>query len=305
VKSLALYTTVYPAVEPYLADWYASVLRQTDRDFRLWVALDGLDAAAATAAMGQSVDAEWVRGRAGDTIASIRQRALEELVRRHEAVVLVDSDDVLHPSRVATARAMLASCDVAGCALRIVDKGGASSGQTFALPGGVAAADVFPSANVFGLSNSAARTAVLRRCLPIPRDAELVDWFLWTRAWLFGFRFAFEDRVEMDYRQYGANIARVLGPFSDRQVAEDTVRVQRHLALVLASDLGGALPERLEALKEWARVVDEFRGRVVGSPPAISRYVDALNRLAGPMVWWEWVAHPSLRGLWTTEEGER
>ena len=28
---LALYTTVYPGVERYLADWYASVRRQTDR----------------------------------------------------------------------------------------------------------------------------------------------------------------------------------------------------------------------------------------------------------------------------------
>jgi hypothetical protein len=304
VQQLALYTTVYPAVEPYLADWYASVRRQTDLGFRLWVALDGLDVAAAISAMGGDVDAEWVSGLPDDTIASIRQRALEEVVRQHTAVVLVDSDDVLHPSRVATARAMLATCDVAGCALRIVDEHGRSAGQTFALPGGLPADGMFPRANVFGLSNSAVRGEVLQGCLPIPREALLVDWFLWTRAWVRGARFAFGSRVEMDYRQYGANTARVLGPFTGHQVAEDTALVQQHFRLVLASKLEEALPDRLRELKAAAAAVDLFRDRVVRSPSALERYVDALNRRSGTMVWWQWVAHPSLRRLWATEEGE-
>jgi hypothetical protein len=304
VQPLALYTTVYPAVEPYLADWFASVRAQTDTDFRLCVALDGIDEVAASRAMGGGVDADWVRGGAGETVGSIRQLALDELTRRHDAVVLVDSDDVLHPSRVATARAMLETCDVAGCALRVVDESGRSAGRTFSLPGGLAPDGVFPRANAYGLSNSAARSDALRRCLPIPRDAALVDWYLWTRAWLFGARFAFGDRAEMDYRQYGANTARVLGPFTAEQVTEDTERVRHHYRLVLASDLTGADPDRLRGLKVAAGAVDVFAGRVVASPEALLRYVDALNRLPDTMVWWQWVAHPSLRHLWAHDEGE-
>jgi hypothetical protein len=303
VPPLALYTTVYPAVGPYLGDWYASVRSQTDRDFTLWIALDGMDEQAAARAMGGAVDAVWVPGGPEATVGSIRQSALDELTRGHDAVVLVDSDDVLHPSRVATARGMLRTCDVAGCALRVVDERGHSAGRDFALPGHLAADAVFPRANAYGLSNSAARSDVLRRCLPIPRDAALVDWYLWTRAWLFGARFAFGDRVEMDYRQYGANTARVLGPFSGSQVAEDTERVRHHYRLVLASDLTDALPERLRELKAAAAAVDDFARRVLASPEVLSRYVDGLNRLTNTMVWWQWVANPSLRHLWASEEG--
>ena len=39
-ERLALYTTIYPGVEPYLADWIHSVDAQTDRAFDLWVGLD-------------------------------------------------------------------------------------------------------------------------------------------------------------------------------------------------------------------------------------------------------------------------
>jgi hypothetical protein len=305
VPRLAVYTTVYPAVETYLADWYASVRAQRDRDFRLWIALDGLDASTAARAMGGRVDAEWIPGHRDDTIGSIRQRALHALAGEHATVVLVDSDDVLHPTRVQTARAMLETCDVAGCALRLVDESGRSSGRIFGLPDGVEPAAVFPRANAFGLSNSAVRTALLQQCLPVPREAVLVDWFLWTRAWLLGARFAFGGRPEMDYRQYGANIARVLGPFTAAQVTEDTAGVLRHFSLVLASDLAGALPQRLQMLREAVAEVNVFSDRLLGSPAALERYVDGLNRLPGTMVWWQWVANPALRHLWATGQGER
>jgi hypothetical protein len=305
VRPLALYTTVYPAVEPYLVDWYASVRAQTDRGFDLWIALDGMDADDAARAMGCEVDAAWVCGGPDETVGSIRQLALERVTLRYDAVVLVDSDDVLHASRVATARAMLEKSDVAGCALRIIDEQGRSAGRIFTLPDGYTAEEVFPQSNAFGLSNSAARSDVLRRCLPIPRSAALVDWYLWTRAWLFGARFAFGDRAEMDYRQYGANTARVLGPFLGRQVTEDTELVRHHYRLVLASDLAGAIPERLWELRATAASVDVFADRVVASPEVLARYVNALNRLNGAMVWWQWVAHPSLRHLWVDDEGER
>ena len=211
--------------------------RQTDADFRLWIGLDVMDVEAATAAMGAEPDAVWVRSSPGDTPGSLRQRALAQIVERHDAVVFVDSDDLLHPSRVGTARAMLACHEFVGCPLRVVDECGASLGMTFAPPAGVDPMDSFPHTNAFGMSNSAVRAGLLARCLPIPAAAVLVDWYLATRAWLFGARFAYGDRTEMDYRQYGANTARVRGPYSAAQIAEDTDRVVAHYRLVRASDL--------------------------------------------------------------------
>jgi hypothetical protein len=252
------------------------------------------------AAMGGEPDAIWFRGQGGDTPGSLRQRALKEVVRRHSAVVLVDSDDVMHPSRVETARSMLADHDMVACALRVTDESGRSLGATLSPPPNVAPDDVFPRTNVFGLSNSSVRSSLLERCLPIPDAAVLVDWFLSTRAWLFGARLAFGERAEMDYRQHGNNTARVRPPFSEQQVAEDTDRVRDHFRLVLGSELGEALPARLQQLQAAAADVELFRERVVLEPDRLSRYVGALNAedSTASLIWWAWVAHPALRHMW-------
>src|SRR6201999_564792 len=87
---------------------------------------------------------------------------------------------------------------------------------------------ILPANNVFGFSNSAYRCELLERCLPIPKDAVLVDWYLATRAWLFGAKLSFDREVRMSYRQYGANTARVRLPFSCDQILSDSALVRRH-----------------------------------------------------------------------------
>jgi hypothetical protein len=302
MATLALYTTVYPGVERYLADWYQSLRRQTDQDCQLWVGLDMVGVESTKAAMGGDPDAIWVPGRTGDSPATIRQRALAQIVASHDAVVLVDSDDIMHSTRIATARTMLRANDLAACALRLVDERGSSMDVTFTLPPNTTPEDVFPCTNAFGLSNSALRSEVLRQCLPIPAAVALVDWFLSTRAWLLGSRLAFGERVEMDYRQHRANMARVLAPFHEQQVILDTERVRRHFRLVGASPLEGVLPDRLAELERAAAGVEAFHERVVLQPKLLARYLQALNELSTPSLWWSWVANPLLRHMWTTQE---
>src|ERR1051325_9052353 len=174
-RKVAVYTTIYPGVEVYLLDWYRSVRAQTDRDFRLWIGLDGIEPEAVEAVVGEQLEAIWVRAERGETPAQIRQRALVGIVDTCDAVVLVDSDDVLRETRVAAARAALEKSDLAGCALRLVDVGGRELGLTFALPPELRAKDVLPKNNVFGFSNSTYRSELLRRCLPVPAGGVLVD----------------------------------------------------------------------------------------------------------------------------------
>jgi hypothetical protein len=115
---------VLAGVERFLPAWYASVQRQTDTDFQLWISLDGLEIGAVEETLGTLPPATWVPACAGDTPAQVRQGALARIVEHCDAVVLVDSDDVLHPTRVAAARRGLDDRDVTGCALRLVDEGG-------------------------------------------------------------------------------------------------------------------------------------------------------------------------------------
>ena len=135
MQRIAVYTTIYPGVEVYLPDWYRSVQAQTDQDFQLWIGLDGIEASSVETAIGAHLEAVWVPSEPGNTPARIRQRSLAQIVEDFDAVVLVDSDDILHPTRVAAARATLQTSELAACALRLVDQHRQDLGTTFTLPG--------------------------------------------------------------------------------------------------------------------------------------------------------------------------
>jgi hypothetical protein len=285
-------------VESFLQQWYASVRDQTDQDYQLWIGLDAIAVDTVKDAMGADPNAIWVSGASGDTPAQVRQRALGPISEACDGVVLVDSDDILHPSRVAAARVALRTGDLAGCALRLVDQHGCDLGLRMQLPPQAGPEDVLPRNNVFGLSNSAFRSDLLRRCLPIPADAVLVDWFLATRAWLFGAKLTFDSAVRMDYRQHGANTARAMSPYSAEQVVQDTDRVRHHFQILRASAMASVVAARFISVERVATDVETFYEQVVRQPIRLEQYVHALNNLELPPLWWTSVAHPLLKQMW-------
>lgn len=297
-RRVALVTAVYPGVEPFLADWYRSVTAQDDGGADLWIACDGLDPARVADACGAEPRAHWVRASPGDTPAQVRQRVLERVVERYDAAVLVDSDDVLHPSRVAAARRRLASNDLSACALRLVDEHGHDLGAELTLPGGMTPDAVLPRANLFGLSNSAYRCAALRACLPIPAAARAVDWFLATRTWLAGGRLDVDTTPRMKYRRHGANMTSVRPPFTADTVRRDTALVVAHLALLAAAPGVHPDPARHAAVTAMADDLDAFARHVVGAEERLAQYVARLAETPTPSLWWAHVAHPALRPMW-------
>lgn len=302
MSAVALYTAVYPGAARYLGAWYASVQAQTDRDFDLWISLDGLTEAAVESQLGTRPAATFVVAESGSTPAQVRQQALARIAERYDAVVLVDSDDLLHRDRVAAARASLGGADVAACGLRLVDEDGQPLGVSLATPGEGGADCVLPRTNAFGLSNTAYRTDVLRACLPIPAAAALVDWYLITMAWLQGARLAFDPTPRMDYRQHGANMARMLPPFTTERVRGDTGLVRAHFRLVLDALPARAMPARAAQVREAAADVAAFDRCVVENAAELSHYVRALNAAPPPALWWASVAHPPLRSQWSTRK---
>jgi hypothetical protein len=298
IKTLALYTTIYPGVEKFLGDWYRSLQEQTDQDFRLWIGLDLLDSEAAAEAMGGRPEAIWISGVSGDTPAQIRQRAFAQIVEQHDGVVLVDSDDVLHPSRVAAARVALQTSELVGCALRLVNQEGKDMGMTFSLPTQTNPQDVLPRNNVFGLSNTAFRSDLLRKCMPIPPNIAMVDWFLATKAWLYGAKLDFDETVRMDYRQHGANMARVIPPFSIEQVISDTNVVRHHFEIVLSSPVGESIPERHAKITQVAADVELFYKKIAMHAGKLNEYLTLLNDTNPAPLWWSCVANPVLSHLW-------
>lgn len=296
---LAVCTTIHPGVLRFVGDWYASLRRQTDRDFRLWIALDGLEPQDIARILGERPQAEWVMAPPGETPAGIRQLLLAQVVTHSTAVVLVDSDDVMHAHRVASARTAMAEAQLSACALRLVDHSGREMGVEMGLPEGWSVDDVLPRYNIFGLSNTAWRADLLQACLPVPPEVEIVDWFLATRAWLLRATLHFHVRAGMDYRQHASNMVRVRPPFPPEQVLADARRVCRHLQLVLAAPPSGADAQRLRELRSLYEEVDCFSSRMAADAALLNEYAGALAALDLPTFWWSSVAHPALRHLWS------
>lgn len=295
---LALYTAVYPGVEPYLGGWYASVRAQTDGAFDLWISVDGLTREQVIAAIGTEPDAHWSFAPPGTTPAAIRSTALLAVADRYAGVVLVDSDDLLEPSRVASARDGLEAVDVVGCALRLIDAGGSPLGPVLAPD--VPEPDwagLLSRHNVFGLSNTAYRAEVLRRCLPVPTETILIDWLLILRARSVGATVRFDLTPRMLYRQHQANVARVLPPFSEAYVLKATDLVLDHYRQVLGP-AGRLSTDCRRGLLEAGEDTDAFRRAVRQSPALLRRYVGALNAMPPRYVWWWCVANPQLEDLW-------
>jgi hypothetical protein len=294
---LAIYSTIYPAAMPYLRAWADSVRAQDDDDFEVWVGLDLLEVGEVESYIGGDLVDHWVPAAPGDTPTQIRQRALEHLTPDCDAVVLVDSDDVLYPARVAAARAALIDYDLVGCAQHLIDERGQPLEKTLTLPPDVMPDDILPHSNVFGLSNSAYRTDMLSRCMPVPVETVALDWLLATRAWLGGARLLFDRTAQMAYRQHPGNIAQVLPPFTPSQIAAHTMIVQRHLQTISSVDQS-VHPTRVAQIRKASRQVKQFVERVVHVPEQLRRYVEELNASPPGPRWWVTVAYPPLSAMW-------
>lgn len=296
-ERLALYTTIYPGVERYLPEWYGSVRQQSDRDFDVWIGLDGLTPAAVGAILGTDRDVHWVPAPAGASPARVRAAAIQQMVSRYAAVIFVDSDDVLLPTRVAAARRMLHSADVGACALDFIDEAGAALAGRLGVAASGNAAAMLPRCNVFGLSNTAYRSTALRACLPLPDDCVLIDWFLATRAWANDAALAFDPVPRMRYRQHARNIAPLRPPFTPEQIITATRRVMDHYRCVLDHD-GQATNGQRAALEGARARVQRFAAAMQRDPYLLQDYTRQLNSLPPGTAWWWQVAHPSLEALW-------
>ncbi len=293
----ALFSTVHPASAPFLGAFFRSVAAQDDRGFKLWLAFDLVDPAEYEDAL-EPLGAVQIVKSDNDTPASLRQRALERLLPTCDAVIFVDSDDVLYPDRVSAAKQGLHHSDVSGCALELIAQDGAQLNRTLGAPPIQDWANLMPKINVFGLSNTAYRARTLEHLLPVPAGVTLVDWFLATRAYLIGARLHFDSAVHMAYRQYADNTARVLPPFTPAQITRSAGLVAEHLRFVL-NHPPEPLAHSLEPYRERLLEVERFSAALEGGH--LTAYTEALNARAQPVYhWWEYVAHKELYDLWNS-----
>jgi len=293
----ALYTVIYPAAMKYVREWYESVQAQAYSEFDLWISLDKVTQEEVASVIGSEPNARWICSSQGDSPAAIRQEAMKQMVESYEGIVFVDCDDVLDPSRVAAAKEFLQRYDVVACALEIIDEPGNDLGIVFGLTASEDAQEMLPRYNVFGLSNSAYRSDVLKGCLPFAKDCVLIDWLLATRAWSSGASLFFDPVPRMLYRQYPGNTAQVVKPFTETDIVRACECVLKHYECVLGPEMVLPLAHR-KAIEAAQKRAKKFYNAITRSSDVRSRYVAAVNELAPRYVWWWTVANPQLEMIW-------
>jgi hypothetical protein len=286
---LAVYTTVYPGSEPFWPPFLKSLAAQGDQDFTLWIGVDGLEPGSVLACVERYTGVPVRLSAGGGTPAAVRCRAFCQMMDLHEAVVLVDCDDMLLPSRVAAARAAIEEVDGAGCAQELIDVDGNRLGRIFCPAVPEHAPALLPCANVFGFSNTVYRTATLRRCLPVSDASDLMDWQVATKAWLLGARLGFDATPRMLYRQHPKNAAGVLGPFTPDRLRADIPRVLRHYRFVLESDRDDAIPDRWQAVVDVEARLAGYWAAVQDRPELVDGYESSRDANTSVPMWWEWV----------------
>jgi hypothetical protein len=317
----ALYTTFYPAAKPYLQTWADSVAAQSDKNVDLWIAVDIVETKDLRL---PDIKTHLLHANPDDTPASLRQRAFEEIIQSYDAVIFVDSDDVLLPNRVTVAKDYLKSFDVYGCALKLIDTDGKDAGQVFSSPR-TDWADLLSKYNIFGLSNTAYRTETLANCLPFAPDTVMVDWLLVSRALEHNAYLYFDQTQHVLYRQYPDNTAKVLPPYTPEQIFRATNLVlghYRNLGLEDGLPLGEGRPHPSTSSGQ-AKVTPTVNGNGSTIPSAkfkenlklrqlevshfaaaiadkntLASYTKALNALKPVFLWWECVANEELKDIW-------
>jgi hypothetical protein len=281
----------------FVPDWYRSVEIQRNQNFDLWIGLDAVRPEEVEAVIGTKRPVRWLMGESGDSPAQIRLRAMQTMVEEYESIVFSDSDDVMYSTRVEKTLSQLNDYDVVACAMDFMDEQGKPQGITFRPSGAMDPATLLIHHNVFGLSNSAYRADVLRECLPFDQNCELIDWLLATRALNLGARLTFDYAPAMSYRQYSANAAPALPPFTQTHVLRLTEKVVLHYQLLLQS--AAPLCEHLRLqLSDALRQARRFYHAMRQSEKRLSEYVKNLNSLQPEYIWWWCVANRSLEHIW-------
>lgn len=293
----ALFTTVYPEGIKYLNDWYNSVNHQDTSDFDIWIGCDRLSTEEAQNAMGSTIEATWIIRNENESPIQFRERAIRKMIDQYSGIIFVDSDDILEPSRVSSAQNALEHCDAYGCSMSIINENGNDLSIEFNRPPNVEISKLLLRNNIYGLSNTAYRSEILKKCLPFPKNSVLLDWFIATRAINNNAKMFFDDTPRMKYRQHSTNTARVLPPFSNQQIINATELVLQHYDIVLK-----CIPELSHLFKEnivFAKSeILSFYSTISQSTEKLNEYTKRLNNLPAEHIWWSCVAHSDLEDLW-------
>jgi len=286
---LAVLTTVYPEVAHYLPEFFNSLKEQTNTDFDLLIANDGLS--------DLSYDVPFnvkVKSFSGTPVNIRKELIAWALELNYEGLIFADADDIFDSNRIASLNEKLES------GAQVVFHDLLLWGENITIPnsmflgrfsaGQILNVNDIKSSNFLGLSNTSIRTDGVYEALQgVSDDVIAFDWTFFTRLlFMQNCQLKYVNETLTHYRQYGSNMASPLD-LSDEQILLSVRVKKQHYSSI--ADLG-------DFYKEMALQFYKLNELLINSKIFNETYLERIRTIVpiNPL-WWEIALLPSEVGL--------
>jgi hypothetical protein len=201
-SSTAFLTTVFPSCKDYLDDFFKSLSNQIDSDFDVIVVNNCLEDFIFFIKKYKKLNIIEIKS--NESPIQNRIKGLNYILDgNYSNLIFGDSDDYFSENRVSVSKEILTKNDIAVNDLVLFD-------EKFKIE------SIFKDIkfqkhdlihrNIFGLSNTAIRTKILKN-LSLEPEVEIVtyDWYLFSVLVFNNFSFKFSSETNSFYRQYASN----------------------------------------------------------------------------------------------------
>ena len=205
----AVFSVVYPGVEPYFSEFLSTLSKQTDRNFTLFLINDGLPN---IEGFLKRADLDVKVKDAGGSPAALRKIGIRWVQEAGAKIIIfADSDDYFSENRVEISKDMLAEYDLVFNELVLTGKGMVDSIpmlETRFSDGEIVSYKHIGTANCMGLSNTALRVNSIPSYFDqIPENIIAFDWSFFALCLHDGAKAIFTNNTQTWYRQHGNNLA--------------------------------------------------------------------------------------------------
>lgn len=280
--NIAVFSVIYPGIEPYLPDFLNSLSKQTDKNFCVFLINDGMNNVPVCI---DSVDLSVKIKKRSGLPAALRKAGIEWITREGaDAVVFADADDYFAKDRIEVSKRLLNTVDIVCNELILI-------GENFDVPlamlgryleeGEAIHSQFLMSANCMGLSNTSLRTQGIpfKYMAQIPEDIIAFDWAFFSLCLLYtDAKAVFTQQTRTYYRQYENNLASPVS-LTEAQILRG-VRVKRdHYRLLARFD---------REYTELAEVFGQLLFQLQEDTSLRTEYCGAVRRQSSPVpLWWE------------------
>jgi hypothetical protein len=275
----AVFSVVYPGVEPYLSEFLHSLSNQTDLEFTLYLINDNF------LELNHIIGSQNLKYKvitAKGTPAQLRKKGIQWLVREGvDVVIFADADDKFSENRVEVSKNILNYSDIVFNELVLFGKGIQFTKPMLGshYPEGYELNDEsLNSFNCIGLSNSAIKLKLFFNVEDIPNHIIAFDWTFFSMFLLLGAKIRFTKKTHTYYRQYEKNQASPLNLADDQIVRGIKVKRDHFHFLSKQYDQYQALFKSYEKLYQLIKVDDSFKQKYI---------VEVRNQAPENPLWWE------------------